>query len=93
MGEEYITEYSTDKIEIHTGAVKPGQRVLLVRSACDLHEIATLRAAELSLGRMWQGVQDKLLWYVSNRYATLKSCMPARGCKYSCGLSALRVIT
>lgn len=27
---EYITEYSTDKIEMHTGAVKPGQNVLLV---------------------------------------------------------------
>ncbi|GBF97026.1 adenine phosphoribosyltransferase [Raphidocelis subcapitata] len=30
VGEEYITEYSTDRIEIHTGAVKPGQRVVLV---------------------------------------------------------------
>lgn len=30
MSEEYITEYSTDKIEMHTGAVQPGQRVLLV---------------------------------------------------------------
>lgn len=30
VGEEYITEYSTDKIEIHTGAVKPGQRVVLI---------------------------------------------------------------
>ncbi|KIZ00156.1 adenine phosphoribosyltransferase [Monoraphidium neglectum] len=30
VGEEYITEYSTDKIEIHTGAIKPGQRVLLI---------------------------------------------------------------
>ena len=27
---EYKTEYSTDKIEMHTGAVKPGQRVLLI---------------------------------------------------------------
>ena len=27
---EYVTEYSTDKIEMHTGAVKPGQKVLLV---------------------------------------------------------------
>lgn len=28
--EEYATEYSRDKIEMHTGAVKRGQRVLLV---------------------------------------------------------------
>ncbi|KAF8063014.1 APT4 [Scenedesmus sp. PABB004] len=28
--ESYITEYSTDSIEMHTGAVAPGQRVLLV---------------------------------------------------------------
>lgn len=27
---EYITEYSTDRIEMHTGAVTPGQKVLLV---------------------------------------------------------------
>lgn len=27
---EYVTEYSTDKIEMHTGAVKAGQKVLLV---------------------------------------------------------------
>lgn len=27
---EYTTEYSTDKIEMHTDAVKPGQRVLLL---------------------------------------------------------------
>lgn len=25
-----MTEYSTDRIEMHTGAVKPGQRVLLI---------------------------------------------------------------
>ena len=30
--EEYITEYSTDKIEMHDDAVKPGQRVLLVNA-------------------------------------------------------------
>lgn len=30
MSEEYITEYSTDKIEMHADAVKAGQRVLLV---------------------------------------------------------------
>lgn len=27
---EYTTEYSTDKIEMHSDAVKPGQRVLLL---------------------------------------------------------------
>jgi len=31
ISEEYITEYSTDKIEMHADAVKPGQRVVLVR--------------------------------------------------------------
>eukprot|EP00775_Hariotina_reticulata_P007239 gene7239-7452_t len=30
VSESYITEYSTDKIEMHTGAVLPGNRVLLV---------------------------------------------------------------
>lgn len=30
VSEEYKTEYSTDKIEMHEGAVQPGQRVLLV---------------------------------------------------------------
>jgi hypothetical protein len=33
VSEAYITEYSTDTIEMHTGAVSPGQRVLLVRVA------------------------------------------------------------
>jgi len=27
---DYITEYSTDRIEMHADAVKPGQRVLLI---------------------------------------------------------------
>lgn len=31
VSEEYRTEYSTDRVEMHTGAVKPGQRVVLVR--------------------------------------------------------------
>lgn len=31
IAEEYITEYSTDKIEMHKGHVLEGQRVLLVR--------------------------------------------------------------
>jgi adenine phosphoribosyltransferase len=30
ISEEYVTEYSTDKIEVHEGHIKPGQRVLLV---------------------------------------------------------------
>jgi adenine phosphoribosyltransferase len=30
VGEEYVTEYSTDRIEVHTGAIQPGQRVLLI---------------------------------------------------------------
>lgn len=30
IGEEYVTEYSTDKIEMHEGHILPGQRVLLV---------------------------------------------------------------
>lgn len=36
ISESYITEYSTDKIEMHTGAVHPGQRVLLVGAALRL---------------------------------------------------------
>lgn len=31
ISEEYVTEYSTDKIEMHTGHITEGQRVLLVR--------------------------------------------------------------
>ena len=27
---DYVTEYSTDRIEMHAGAVLPGQRVLLI---------------------------------------------------------------
>lgn len=34
ISESYITEYSTDKIEMHTGAVQPGQKVVLV-SVCE----------------------------------------------------------
>lgn len=30
LSEEYVTEYSTDRIEMHVGAVQPGQRVVLV---------------------------------------------------------------
>lgn len=30
MYQEYVTEYSVDKIEMHSGSVKAGQRVLLV---------------------------------------------------------------
>ena len=30
ISEEYTTEYSTDKIEMHEGAVQPGQRVVLI---------------------------------------------------------------
>lgn len=30
ISESYITEYSSDKIEMHTGAVQPGQKVVLV---------------------------------------------------------------
>ncbi len=27
---DYVTEYSTDRIEMHVGALQPGQRVVLV---------------------------------------------------------------
>ncbi|KAF5837228.1 phosphoribosyltransferase-like protein [Dunaliella salina] len=30
ISEEYVTEYSSDKIEMHEGAVLPGQRVVLI---------------------------------------------------------------
>ena len=30
LSADYITEYSTDRIEMHTGAIRPGQRVLLL---------------------------------------------------------------
>eukprot|EP00882_Tetradesmus_deserticola_P034648 GHRQ01039840.1.p2 GENE.GHRQ01039840.1~~GHRQ01039840.1.p2 ORF type:complete len:102 (-),score=13.74 GHRQ01039840.1:146-451(-) len=33
LSESYDTEYSTDKIEMHTGAINAGQRVVLVRHA------------------------------------------------------------
>jgi hypothetical protein len=37
ISEEYITEYSTDKIEMHTGAIEAGQRVLLVSFDEEVH--------------------------------------------------------
>jgi hypothetical protein len=46
LQEEYVTEYSTDKIEMHVGAIKPGQRVLLVRPHPATHAaegLSTLR--------------------------------------------------
>lgn len=30
VGEEYVLEYGKDRIEMHTGAVQKGQRVLLI---------------------------------------------------------------
>jgi adenine phosphoribosyltransferase len=30
IGEDYALEYGTDRVEIHTDAIKPGERVLLV---------------------------------------------------------------
>ena len=30
LSADYVTEYSTDRIEMHVGAVAPGQRVVLV---------------------------------------------------------------
>lgn len=32
ISEEYHLEYGTDRLEMHVGAVQPGQRVLLVRA-------------------------------------------------------------
>lgn len=34
ISESYDTEYSTDKIEMHTGAVQPGNKVVLVSPGC-----------------------------------------------------------
>ena len=44
MSESYITEYSTDKIEMHTGAVHPGQRVLLVSGTNRVWQTVTVMA-------------------------------------------------
>jgi adenine phosphoribosyltransferase len=30
MGEDYQLEYGTDRVEIHTDAIKPGERILLI---------------------------------------------------------------
>jgi adenine phosphoribosyltransferase len=30
MGEDYALEYGTDRVEIHTDAIQPGERVLLI---------------------------------------------------------------
>ena len=30
LSADYVTEYSTDRIEVHVGAIKEGQRVVLV---------------------------------------------------------------
>jgi hypothetical protein len=53
VGEEYITEYSTDRIEIHTGAVKPGQRVVLV-SGQWASSAAAPRGGAGGGGRRWK---------------------------------------
>lgn len=50
LSEEYGTEYSTDKIEIHVGAVTEGQRVLLVGVLAS-HRISAEPVSHVSL--MW----------------------------------------
>jgi hypothetical protein len=48
ISESYDTEYSTDKIEMHTGAVNAGQRVVLVRLVvCIIDNASTVFSTSL----------------------------------------------
>ena len=49
ISEEYITEYSTDKIEMHTGAIEQGQRVLLVSRDVTGDRLAAAAASAAAL--------------------------------------------
>ena len=44
IGEDYALEYGTDRLEMHVGHVKAGQRVLLVRGSA---------SREGGAGRAW----------------------------------------
>lgn len=55
MGQDYQLEYGTDRIEMHVGAIKPGERVLLVD---DL--IATGGTAEAAI-KLLTGAQATLV--------------------------------
>ena len=52
---DYITEYSTDRIEMHSDAVKPGQKVVLiddlVATGGTLRELVTVLLGYLSILR------------------------------------------
>lgn len=52
ISEEYITEYSTDKIEMHTGAIEAGQRVLLVSKG--VQAVHRLQCGRIRPGRQWR---------------------------------------
>eukprot|EP00879_Flechtneria_rotunda_P028341 GHRR01030442.1.p1 GENE.GHRR01030442.1~~GHRR01030442.1.p1 ORF type:complete len:166 (+),score=34.45 GHRR01030442.1:152-649(+) len=52
ISESYITEYSTDRIEMHTGAITAGQRVVLVDDL--IATGGTLKAGVNLVGEWWQ---------------------------------------
>ncbi|KAJ7299700.1 hypothetical protein O6H91_03G004500 [Diphasiastrum complanatum] len=56
IGEEYTLEYGTDRIELHVGAVQPGERVLLIDDL--IATGGTLRAAISLLERVGAQVAE-----------------------------------
>jgi hypothetical protein len=55
ISESYDTEYSTDKIEMHTGAVQPGNKVVLVSSClrCVLHHLGVTQMAASEMEQLY----------------------------------------
>ena len=61
IGTNYLLEYGTDRIEMHVGQVRPGQKVLLVD---DLIATGGTATAGVELIRMAGGVVDQALFIV-----------------------------
>ncbi len=61
IGRDYQLEYGTDRIEIHTGQVRPGQKVLLVD---DLIATGGTAMAGVELIREAGGICDQALFIV-----------------------------
>ena len=61
IGADYLLEYGTDRIEMHVGQVRPGQKVLLVD---DLIATGGTATAGVELIRTAGGVVDQALFIV-----------------------------
>lgn len=76
ISEKYSLEYGKDEIEMHVGAVKEGQRVLLID---DLIASGGTMAAGLKL----MGVLTLMYMSVSRSFAERRLC-PAKSGDYDC---------